>query len=140
MKMAKKTRYLQVSDVMMFEMTMLGNGDRSDGQRPTTFIYSRLRDNHGLIMFPVSYECSETVDPETHETVYVKSPNPVSINNINHLAVPKDSQCSMWYSFLDPDYEYVDQSNFDRIGEYDVKGRSYGKYLLGEGCKLLLLL
>ena len=127
--MAKKTRYLQVSDIMMFEMTMLGDGDHSGIQNPTSFIYTRLMDGHTLLLSPVSYECVERIDPSTNEIVYVKSPSPMSLNNINHLAVPKDPQCSMWYSFLDPDYEYVDGEIMNQIINTQVKAKSYDRYL-----------
>ena len=127
--MAKKTRYLQVSDVMMFEMTMLGESDPSGIANPTSFVYTKLADGHTLLLSPVSMECEGVVDPDTHEIVYKKMPNPLSLNNINHLAVPKDRQCSMWYSFLDPDYDYVNADIMDSIDHDDVKARSYGNYM-----------
>jgi len=127
--MAKKTRYLQVSDVMMLEMTMLGDGDRSRIQDPTSMIYTKMVDGHTLLLSPISYECEERIDQDTHDIVYEKSVDPMSLSTLNHLAIPKDKQCSMWYSFLDPDYQYVDNDIMDEIDPNQVKAKCYGRYL-----------
>ena len=124
--MNSKTRYLQISDVMMFEYNMLGENDKNE-QTNSSFIYTRLKDGHYLLLSPISCECEKNVYDEN--IGYKKKRKPESINTLNHLAVPKDSQDSMFYHFLDPDYEYVDDSIINDISWNQIKARKYREYL-----------
>lgn len=105
--MHKKTRYLQISDIIMFEINLLGEGDDCNKKWPTSFLTTKLKDDHTLLYSPVMYECDKIINPETGEYSYKLKKDPLSFNTINHIAVPKDAQCSGWYTFLDPDYKYI---------------------------------
>ena len=123
--MANKKRYLQISDIMMFEMDMLGEGADYENLEPISFIYTKQVDGRYLILSPISYECEKDVESDS----YKKIRKPVSINTLNHLSVPKDVNLSEWYSFLDPDYEYIDDSIMNSIDPDQIKAREYAKYL-----------
>jgi len=123
--MALKTRYLQVSDVMMFEYRMLGENDECSIQKPGSFFYTTLKNDHLALVSPVSYEVEETED-RTFKRLY----EPLTLNTINHMAVPKDAKESLFYSFLDPDYEYVDSSLMSGLTDPNqVKTAQYLPYL-----------
>lgn len=123
-----KSRYLQLSDVMMFEYKMLENDDICDVEDPQHFIVTTIADGHKVMLSPEAYEV-EGVSDGVH-TYYKKEMNPRSVNTLNHLAVPKDKSGSMWYTFLDPDYKYVNDNNLMEPILSDVKVSQYVKYLI----------
>lgn len=127
--MAAKTRFLQVSDVMMFEMKMLGADDICEQTGAKSFICTKLNDGHIAFMSPISCECEQTFDSTPEHITYKKKYSPLSLNTLNHLAIPKDKQCSKWYSFLDPDYKYVDDSIYTSITGTQIKASQYGEFL-----------
>ena len=116
----------------MFEYVMRGEKDNdliNNIQNPSSFIYTRLKDGHTLLLSPVSYECELTVDQETGKEYYKKLKEPYTINTINHTVVPKDAQDSMFYMFLDPDYKYIDESIMNQIYYNQLKIKQYDKYM-----------
>lgn len=120
-----KTRYLQLTDTTMFEYNMQGeNRDPQDMPSLTRLIYTKMIDGHNALLSPVSCECEQD-----SSLGYKKQVNPSSLNTINHFCVPKDSQGSMWYHFLDPDYKYVDSSIMYGLDPNQIKVRSFGEYL-----------
>lgn len=124
--MKEKTRYLQVSDTMMFEYTLMNDADPNVNYPHVGTIYcTKLKDNRLALVSPVNCECE--LDENGH---YKKKISPETLNTINHLSIPKDSADSMWYYFNDADYEYVDALLMnDNIDENQVKVREYCKYL-----------
>ena len=123
-----KSRYLQLSDVIMFEYTMLEENDADTGNVPVEFLVTTLKDNHKVIFSPISYEVEQDIIDGS--VYYKKMPDPKSINTLNHLAVPKDKEDSMWYTFLDPDYKYVNEHNLYTPTMSDIKGSQYGENLM----------
>ena len=126
--MQKKTRYLQISDIIMFEIDLLGEGDQCDKQWPSSFLTTELKDGHLLLYSPVIYECDKAVNPDTGKEYYKPMKDPMSINTINHIAVPEDKQCSMWYTFLDPDYKYVSDDIRTNIQYDQIKAKQFDPY------------
>lgn len=132
----------------MFEINFLGEDDECKKQWPTSFLTTELMDGHTLLYSPVMYECDKYIDSSSGEYKYKIKKDPLSLNTINHIAVPKDSQCSSWFTFSDPDYRYIgpkddyesiyDSSdgekiiikpNVDNQIIYDqLKARQYGEY------------
>lgn len=123
-----KTRYLQISDIIMFEYNMLGESDVCSGENPSQFLYTKLMDGHNLLMSPVSYECEEFID-SSDITQYKKLRNPLSLNSFNHLAIPKDKESSLLYYFVDNDYSFIDSSIMNNPDISNVKYFEYSKYL-----------
>ena len=126
--MALKSRFLQISDIMMFEYVMHEGPNNADETSPTSFIYTKLKDGHTLLLSPISYECVKTTDNESGKYKILKEP--LSINTLNHTVVPTDAQDSMFFHFLDPDYKYVDDTIMDEIYYNQIKPRMYGKYMI----------
>lgn len=137
--MSVKTRYLQLSETMMMEYVM-GRGtvqtDASTGSGD--MLYTRLADGHRAIFSPVSCEMDKK------EGEYVKKPadDISTINTLNHLAVPTDKEGSRWFMFLDPDYKYCSDGNFEALRQEDKKVRSYAEYCspAGDGLNTFTLL
>lgn len=127
--MALKSRFLQISDIMMFEYVMHEGPNNADESSPTSFIYTKLKDNHTLLLSPISYECVKTIDEKSNDKYKIMK-NPLSINTLNHTVVPSDAQDSMFFHFLDPDYKYIDESIMNDIYYNQVKARMYGKHML----------
>ena len=127
--MALKSRFLQISDIMMFEYVMHEGPNNADESNPTSFIYTKLKDNHTLLLSPISYECVKTIDEKSNDKYKIMK-NPLSINTLNHTVVPSDAQDSMFFHFLDPDYKYIDESIMNDIYYNQVKARMYGKHML----------
>ena len=120
-----KTRYLQLTDTTMFEYNMQGeNTEPQDIPILTRLIYTETKDGHGALLSTVSCEC----EPDS-SSGYKKLMDPASLNTINHFCVPKDSQASMWYHFVDPDYKYVDSSIFYELDPAQIKVKSFSEYL-----------
>lgn len=128
--MALKNRFLQISDVMMFEYIMHDGESDSEYQNLTSFIYTKLKDGHTLLFSPISYECIKTIDSDTGKDKYKILSDPLSINTLNHIAIPMDSNDSMFYHFVDPDYKYIDDSIMNTIYYNQIKSRMYGKHLI----------
>lgn len=124
--MSLKTRYLQVSETMMFEYKMLGENDICDIEPMSSINVIGFKDGHVGLMSPMSYEVEEI---EHSDGKYRKRKNPITLNTLNNLAVPKDSKCSMWYHFLDPDYEYVTADAIDVIPNDYIKTNEYRPYV-----------
>lgn len=127
--MALKNRFLQISDIMMFEYVMHEGPNNADESNPTSFIYTKLKDNHTLLLSPISYECVKNIDEESNDKYKIMK-NPLSINTLNHTVVPSDAQDSMFFYFLDPDYKYIDDSIMNDVYYNQVKARMYGKHML----------
>lgn len=127
--MALKSRFLQISDIMMFEYVMHEGPNNADESNPTSFIYTKLKDNHTLLLSPISYECVKTIDEKSNDKYKIMK-NPLSINTLNHTVVPSDAQDSMFFHFLDPDYKYIDESIMNDIYYNQIKARMYGKHML----------
>ena len=127
--MALKSRFLQISDIMMFEYVMHEEPNNADEPNPTSFIYTKLKDNHTLLLSPISYECTKTVDDENNDKYKILK-DPLSINTLNHTVIPTDSQDSMFFHFLDPDFKYIDESVMNSVYYNQVKARMYGKHLI----------
>lgn len=123
--MQKKTRYLQISDIIMFEIDLLGEGDPCNIEWPSSFLTTRLKDGHVLLYSPIAYECARIPDDSQKGYKYKPLKDPLSINTLNHLAVPADEQCSEWYTFLDPDYRYVNKDIENDILHSQIKARQY---------------
>lgn len=124
-----KTRYLQLTDTVMFEYDMYEPGDSVGLICPSTAICTRLKDDHLSVLYPISEECEYDVDTQK----YKKKMNPNTLVTLNHLSVPEDKDLSMWYYFNDPDYEFVDSDIFDTLGSAaaseQIKVREYSRYL-----------
>ena len=120
-----KKRYLQLSDVIMFEYNLLGQDDDTDILNPSTMIVANLKDGHDVVFSAID----EEVEPDNDSSTYKKQFDPKSLNTLNHLAVPKDSTDSMWYTFIDPNYQYVQENILTTIDEDAVKPSQYVKYL-----------
>ena len=57
------------------------------------------------------------------------------LTTIHHLAVPEDSKDSVWFTFLDPDYQYVSEESYSDISdpisyENDIKLKELMKRLV----------
>ena len=119
----KKTRYLQLNNVMMLEYELLGEqlAPDNDFTDVETFYYTKLLNGHYCIYSPMTCEVSFTnAKPELKSRESV-----VTYNTLNHLAVPKDKKDSTWYTFLDNGYEYCQEDEFNSL-----KFQQYEKYLL----------
>lgn len=129
-----KTRYLQISDIIMFEYNMLGADDVCNIEYPSTFSLTKLKDGHNLLLTPIVYECEKEIDPSTGKQYYKRMKKPLSYNNLNHLAIPKGSDNSMFYYFVDNDYKYVDDAITKNLGnstpQTNRKLVEYSKYLI----------
>lgn len=118
----KKTRYLQLNNVMMLEYELLGeqtvpDNDFSDVE---TFYYTRLLDGHYCLYSPMTCEVSFADNaPELRNRDDV-----VTYNTLNHLTVPKDRKGTSWFTFLDSGYEYCQEDEFDSL-----KFEQYEKYM-----------
>lgn len=129
--MNTKTRYLQLTDVIMLEYRMLGENDPSEFNMSEVY-YTELSDGHSALFSPASYECEYDQDKEC----YKKLANPITLNTINHLAVPKNINAIEWYSFADPDYRYEDGLLNPVMPEDQIKVEQYKKYIpYAEGFK-----
>ena len=126
--MALKSRFLQISDIMMFEYVMHEGPNNADESNPTSFIYTKLKDNHTLLLSPISYECVKTSDGENDKYKILK--DPLTINTLNHTVIPTDEKDSMFFHFLDPDYKYVDESIMDELYYNQIKPRMYNKHMV----------
>lgn len=112
---------------MMFEYVMHDGQNASDESSQTSFIYTKLKDNHALLLSPISCECDKTIEEERNSKYKLKK-DPLSINTLNHTVVPADEHDSMFFHFLDPDYRYIDESIMNSIDDDQIKARLYGKY------------
>ena len=101
-----KTRYLQLSDIMMLEYNMLGETGGENTNINDLYLI-KTKDEHYGLFCPSSYEIENDGDGG-----YKKMFNPKSLNTINHLTVPKDKSGSLWYMFLDSDYKYCTSENY----------------------------
>lgn len=127
--MALKSRFLQISDILMFEYIMHEGPNNADESNPTSFIYTKLKNNHTLLLSPISYECVRTLDEESKEKYKILK-DPLSINTLNHTVVPTDKNDSMFFHFLDPDYKYIDDTIMNGIYYNQIKPRQYNKHML----------
>ena len=119
----KKTRYLQLNNVMMLEYELLGKQITPDNDFTDvkTFYYTKLLNGHYCIYSPMTCEVSfANAKPELKSRESV-----ITYNTLNHLAVPKDKKDSTWYTFLDNGYEYCQEDEFNSL-----KFQQYEKYLL----------
>lgn len=107
-----KTRYLQLSDIMMLEYSMLGENGTSEHNINDLYVIKTM-DGHLSTFNPCSYEVESTDDG------YKKQFNPKTLNTLNHLAIPKDAEGSMWYMFLDSNYEFCNERNFNTFTSAD---------------------
>lgn len=113
----KKTRYLQLNDVMMFEYIM--KTDTNDGNDSETLYFTKLLDNHYCTFWPNNYETEFVNGKAVLNKDKVKS-----YNTLNHMAVPKDRKCSEWYAFIDDTYEYSEEDELNSL-----KAEQYMKYM-----------
>lgn len=89
------------------------------------YIFTKLKDGHYSVIFP----CDNEVEFKNGK--YVKRPTNdiMSINTLNHLAVPKDAKDSEWFLFLDPDFEFNNENNVLGLNNSaDIKTKEYSKY------------
>ena len=92
-------------------------------------IYSaKLKDNHTSLLSPTYYEVEQYTTQEG-SVRYKKKVDPISLNTINHFAVPQDHTCSISYMFLDSDYSYVSESNYERLDDTDIKVNEYSNFI-----------
>lgn len=142
--MSVKTRYLQLSSTVMMEYCMKDklrakkytNGEDNDtviNTSSASFIMTELNNGHYAIFSPASAEV-EAIQ-EDNATQYKLKPKYVergknnekrveTLNTICHLAVPQDANDSYWYTFLDNDYDYTNESNVGvEISASDIKIR-----------------
>lgn len=119
----KKTRYLQLNNIMMLEYELLGEQTAPDNDYTDveTIYYTKLLDGHYCIYSPMSCEVSFDNDIPALK----KQTNIITYNTLNHFAVPKDKKDSMWYTFIDNSYEYCEENEFESL-----KFKQYEKYLL----------
>ena len=101
-----KTRYLQLSDIMMLEYNMLGETGGENTNINDLYLI-KTKDGHHCLFCPSSYE----IEPDGNGG-YKKQYNPRTLNTINHLTVPDDKNGSLWYMFLDSDYRYCTAGNY----------------------------
>lgn len=121
-----KTRYLQLSDVIMLEYSLLGEDDEYANVKPNSYIFTKLADKHYATFLPSSTEVNNST---TQNKITKKNINDVvSFNTINHLAIPQDNTNSFWYTFLDPDYEFCNLNNYTTLDTGDLKVSQYSKY------------
>ena len=119
--MGVKTRYLQLSDVIMMEYILKGESELSDASAGVdNLIYTKYKNGHYGIFNNANSECAYGSKRSNKDIV--------TINNINHLAVPTDKRDTEWYTFLDPDYQYVDEENLYELYPSDVKVSQYVEY------------
>ena len=117
--MSIKTRYLQLSDTVILEYSMLTEKGEAES---TGFVMTELMNGHYAIFSQASAEVEEDADSQKY---VMKNRDKIeSLNNINHLAVPQDSNDSYWFTFLDNDYEYVRDGNYDVVRSDDIKVRN----------------
>ena len=114
----------------MFEYVMHEGPNNADESIPTSFIYTKLKDNHTLLLSPISYECVKTLDGEKDKYKILK--DPLTINTLNHTVIPTDENDSMFFHFLDPDYKFVDESIMNELYYNQIKPRMYLKRLFSE--------
>ena len=62
---------------MMFEYVMHDGPNNADESNPTSFIYTKLKDNHTLLLSPISYECVKTSDGEKDKYKILKDDFPI---------------------------------------------------------------
>ena len=101
-----KTRYLQLSDIMMLEYNMLGENKNSISNISDLYV-TKTKDDHLTIFSPS--KCEIELKPDGG---YKKKYEPDTLNTINHLTVPKDKEGSLWYMFLDSDYRFCNGQNY----------------------------
>ena len=101
-----KTRYLQLSDIMMLEYNMLGENKNNTSNISDLYV-TKTKDDHLTIFSPSKYEIELKPDGG-----YKKKFEPDTLNTINHLTVPKDKEGSLWYMFLDSDYRFCNGQNY----------------------------
>jgi hypothetical protein len=134
--MGIKTRYLQLSDTTMMEYCLHSESSTvpSSSSNNSAYIYTKLKNGHYAIFYPLSYELeADTIN--IGKVKKLSEENIKSINTILHLAVPISSDENEWYTFLDPDYKYI--NNDDKLlndftastGNYEII-RQYEKYCL----------
>ena len=109
----KKTRYLQLNNIMMLEYELLGEQTAPDNDYTDveTIYYTKLLDGHYCIYSPMSCEVSFDNDIPALK----KQTNIITYNTLNHFAVPKDKKDSMWYTFIDNSYEYCEENEFESL-------------------------
>ena len=112
----------------MFEYVMHEGPNNADESNPTSFIYTKLKDNHTLLLSPISYECVKTSDGEKDKYKILK--DPLTINTLNHTVIPTDEKDSMFFHFLDPDYKFVDESIMNELYYNQIKPRMYNKHMV----------
>lgn len=88
---------------------------------------ARLKDDHIALLCPTSYEV-EAVE-NSGSIKYKKMMDVKSLNTINHFAIPQDNTASLMYMFLDTDYLYVNENNYDVLLDGDLKVNEYSKYI-----------
>lgn len=135
--MGLKTRFLQLSDTTMMEYiiedeTSIVDKDTSFPDKKASYIFTKLKNNHFCLFSPCSYEVQRN-NEDKYEKRFISNGECLTINTLNHLAVPEDSKESVWFTFLDPDYQYVSPSTYDDLSnpEYnytDIKLKEYSRY------------
>lgn len=109
----------------MLEYNIEDNNEEFLG-RPFNYELTQLKDGHYLIINPCSYEAKFNFENENYEKLPTKEF--ITMNTINHTAVPTDSKDSEWFSFLDNDYKYMSDDNIEQLNDSDYKTKSYAKY------------
>lgn len=135
--MGLKTRFLQLSDTTMMEYIIEDEAsivDKGTGypDKKASYIFTQLKNNHFCLFSPCSYEVFKN-NEDKYEKRYISNGDCLTINTLNHLAVPEDSKDSVWFTFLDPDYQYVSEESYSDISdpisyENDIKLKEYSKY------------
>ena len=122
--MSNKTRYLQLNDVMMLEYIM--KTDSKDAKNNEKLYFTKLLDNHFCVFSPNTYEISfmESGAKKAKSKNSREGEEHAIYNTMNHLAIPMDSKCNDWYTFIDNSYEYSERDELNSL-----KADEYMKYL-----------
>jgi len=131
--MAAKTRYLQLSLTTMLEYNIDVNVEEFQGNK-FEFLYTRLKNGHTAILSPCSYEVK--YNDNTGKFEKLPSDKFITLNTINHTAVPTSAKEGEWFIFNDPDYNYVvdastsdnEAGNLHSLDNDDNKVKSYLDY------------
>lgn len=106
--------------------------DTTYPDKKASYLFTKLKNGHFSLFSPCSYEVyKNSEDKFTKRSI--STGECLSINTLNHLAVPKDSKDSIWFTFLDPDYTYVTNETYDDLSdsltyEDDIKLKEYSNY------------
>lgn len=123
--MSNKTRYLQLSDTTIAEFIL---NDELTNNSDERLYLTRLKDDHLAILYNIDNE----VTWDGSKFVKLSDDRLKTLNTIAHFNVPTDNTLSNFYSFIDNDYKYVDDSVLDM--EDDESSPMIHSYLKKDYC------